>query len=246
MKKTLFLLLFLFPCLSPAQSLDWQIQDISFSTGDTVTADFSAYGFNQITAYQFAMLYDTAALKFVGVTFPPGNPMGLSLSGFSWHGKPGYNVKPRELRHLRSMTYGNTYADGTHGFSYVFMAKQSGTLSQKMTLAMCCLSPPLNPMSYRWPLTYQPLTVAYIAPAETTAAVSETLDGSVRIYPNPVTDYLNIESDKPVQVRIFNYSGQLTHESEFLTNAIYTLNNGVNLVWVTDGKETFLKTVVKE
>lgn len=244
-----YLILFLFiPLLSPAQSLDWQVQDIEFSTGDTVTADFSAYGFNQITAYQFAMIYDTGALVFVGVTFPPGNPipMGLSDGCFSWHGKPGYNVKPKELRHPRSMPAGKTYADGTHGFSYIFTSKQNGTLSDKVTFSTCCLYPPLNPISYRWILTPQPLTVAYIAPEETTATDTAPLEERVRIYPNPATDCLYIESDNPVQVRIFNFSGQLTHEAELLIQAIYTLDKGANLVWVTDGKETLLKTVIKE
>lgn len=244
--KHILLLLLLLPCLSPAQSLDWQVQDAEFSTGDTVTASFAAYGFNQITAYQFAMLYDTGALAFVGVTFPPGNPMGLSLGGFSWHGKPGYNVKPGELRHLRSMPAGKTYADGTHGFNYVFTAKQNGTLSQEMTLATCCLYPPMNPVSYRWVLTPQPLTVAYIAPSETTATGAPTLQERVRIYPNPTTEWLWIESPDPIEVKIFDFAGRLTHLDTVTASGFSGLTKGVNLVWVTDGKETFLKTVIKE
>lgn len=245
--KHIILLLLLLPYLSPAQSLDWQVQDTEFSTGDTVTADFSAYGFNQITAYQFAMLYDTGALAFVGVTFPPGNPMGLNTGCFSWHGKPGYTVKPGELRHARSMPYGKTYADGTQGFSYVFTAKQPGTLSQEMTLSTCCLYPPMNPISYRWVLNMQPLTVAYIAPAETTGVVEETLEEKVQIYPNPTHDALKIESEIPVLVQVFNFNGQLTNQAEITGKAwLWPLNEGVNLVWVTDGKETFLKTVIKE
>lgn len=243
MKKLLFILL-LSPILSAAQSLDWQITDKTFSAGDTVTADFSAYGFDSITAYQFAMLYDTGALAFIGVTFPPGNPMGLSSGGFSWHGKPGYNVKPGELRHLRSMPYSKTFADGTHGFTYVFTAKQSGTLSQKMTLATCCLSPPLNPMSYRWILNYQALTVSYVAPGELLSVTS--LKSQVRIYPNPTTDALWIDSPTPVIVRVYDAGGRLTNQAEITDKAaLWPLNDGVNIVCVTDGKKTFLKTVIK-
>lgn len=245
--KHLLPFLFLLPCLSPAQSLDWQIQDDEYTTGDTVPANFYAYGFNQITAYQFAMLYDTGALAFVGVTFPPGNPMGLSTNQFSWHGKPGYNVKPGELRHLRSMPYGKTYSDGTHGFSYVFVAKQAGTLSEDMALATCCLYPPLNPISYQWVLIPQSLTVAYIAPGETTATGAAPLEELVRIYPNPTSDGIHIQSPTPVQVRVFNYAGHLTAQTEITGTAwLSSLHTGVNLVWITDGSDVVLKTVIRE
>jgi hypothetical protein len=243
MKKLLFFLLF--PYLVTAQSLDWQVQDVDFSTGDTVVAEFRTYGFDTITAYQFAMLFDTAALKFVSVTFPAGNPMGLTTGHFSWHGKPGYNTKPRELRHLRSIPFGQTYADGTHGFSYVFVAKQSGTLSSKMSLSMCCLSPPLGPVSYRWILTAQPLTVAYIVPSTSVASTWPTLADQVRIYPNPTTDALTIECDAPVTVEIFSYTGTRTHRSEITKDDFLQLTPGANIVRITDGKTVVLRTVFR-
>lgn len=241
------LLLLLFPVFLQSQSLDWQIEDVTFQQGDTVRAEFRAFGFDSLTAYQMCMLFDTGALKFVAVTFPPGNPMQLSLGGFSWFGKPGYGaVKPREVRHLRSMPYSKTFADNTHGFSVVFVAKQSGVLSQKFTLSLSGLYPPLPPISYRWPLISQPLTVAYVLPAETTATDAPTLEESVRIYPNPTNGWLWIESPSPVQVRIFDYSGRMTHQDTVTASGFSNLTAGVNVVWVTDGKDTFLKTVIKQ
>jgi len=239
------LLLLLFPFFLQSQSLDWQIPDVTFNQGDTVRADFYAYSFDSITAYQMAMLFDTAALKFVAVTFPAGNPMGLSSDCFSWHGKPGYNVKPNELRHLRSMPYSKTFADGTPGFSYVFTVKQSGTLSEKLTLSTCCLYPPMNPISYRWVLVPQSLSVAFIAPSETTATGAPALADVVRIYPNPTAEWLWIESPTPVDIRIFDYAGRLTHQDTVTASGFSGLTRGVNVVWLTDGKETFFKTVIK-
>lgn len=240
------LLLLLFPVFLQSQSLDWQIEDQTLSQGQTVTATFVAFGYDSITAYQMAMNFDTGALAFVGVTFPTGNPQGLSLGCFSWPGKPGYNVKPGEIRHLRSMPYSKTFADGTPGFNYVFTAKQSGSLSQKLTLSTCCTYPPLSPYSYRWPVIEQPLTVAYVLPAETTATDAPTLEESVRIYPNPTNGWLWIESPSPVQVRIFDYSGRMTHQDTVTASGFSNLTAGVNVVWVTDGNETFMRTIIKQ
>lgn len=242
MKHVLFLLFF--PFLVSAQSLDWQVFDQDFTAGDTVTADFTVYGFNQITAYQFAMRYDTGVLAFIGVTFPPGNPMDLTTGCFSWHGKPGYNVKPGELRHGRSMPYGETFADGTSVFSYVFKAKQSGMLSQKCTLATCCLSPPLNPMSYRWVLEYQPLTVAYIS-AQELVGITENFEDKISIYPNPATDAITIECSAPMQVEIYNALGTLTYSGTVIQDAFTPLHKGSNIVRITDGKNVLIKTVFR-
>lgn len=244
MKQIILLLLLILPYLSPAQSLDWQIPDVQFSTSDTVQAQFYCFGFDSITAYQMAMKFDTGALKFIGVSFPDGNPMQISLGCFSWPGKPGYNVKPGELRHGRSMPYGSTFPDGTHGFSYVFVAKQSGALSQKLTLSTCCLNPPMNPMSYRWPLIYQPLTVAYVAP-EISATDAPALYLGVRIYPNPTSDVITIECDAPAQVEIYNTLGILTYRGSATQDQYFSLSPGANLIRVTDGKNVVLKTVFR-
>lgn len=242
MKKTLLFLLF--PLFLQAQSLDWQIPDVTFNQGDTVPADFYAYGFDSITAYQFAMLFDTGALAFVGVTFPPVNPMGLSDGCFSWHGKPGYNIKPGELRHARSMPYSKTFADGTHGFSYVFVAKQAGTLSQKLTLSTCCLYPPLNPISYRWVLVPQSLSVSYIEPAETTATDAPLFQ--VGVFPNPTAHGITIQTTEPVDVQIFDFNGRLTHAGNVEDTCVFwALNEGINIVFITNGRETYFETVIK-
>lgn len=147
-------------------NLPWTIEDKSYAAGDVVSAEFKVSNFNKIVAYQFAMKYNTDNLQFVGVEFPADNPLGLSTNCFSWAGKAGYRVKPNELRHLFSNPYGKTLADDTTLFKYVFKAKADGLLSENLGLATCCLNPPLNPMSYRFPLDYQTLTVKYTIPAE--------------------------------------------------------------------------------
>jgi len=80
--------------------------------------------------------------------------------------------------------------------TYKFVAKQAGSLSSKLTLATCCLNPPLNPMSYRWVLTYQPLTVAYIAPSEeTTTGTADAVGQAFNVYPNPYSGAFFVDAD---------------------------------------------------
>jgi len=145
-------------------NLSWTFEDKSYTTGDIVSAEFKVSKFNKISAYQFAMLFNTANLTFVGVEFPTANPLNLTANCFSWAGKPGYRVKPNEVRHLFSSPNGKTIADDSHVFSYVFKAKAASSLSQDLGVATCCLNPPLNPMAYNFPLHYQTLSVKCVAP----------------------------------------------------------------------------------
>lgn len=147
-------------------TLSWTYEDKSYKAGDLVTAEFKVSNFNKISCYQFAMLFDTTKLSFVGVEFPSDNPLKLTSDSFSWGGKKGYRVKPNEIRHLASFPVkdGKTLPDGTRLFNYVFTAKQEGTLSEDFAVATCCLYPPLSPIAYTFPLYPAKLTVSPIAP----------------------------------------------------------------------------------
>lgn len=206
MKNALFVILLLAPVLLSAQ-LNWTIQDVSFSTGDTVHAEFSVYDFDSISAYQMAMRFDTGALVFLGVAFPDDNPLDLSVPnefGF-------YQVNKGILRHLWSDIWSRTLDDGTHVFTYSFRAKQSGSLSADLWLATCCLNPPMNPMAYRYPLQYMPLTVVYVNQGAIVSTEENTDEMQVKVYPNPATDVLIVESPDVVNVEIYNIAGQRTH-----------------------------------
>lgn len=146
--------------------LTYLLEDKSYEAGDLVTAEFTTKDFNAITGYQFAMKFDSTNLSFVGVEFPASNPLGLTSGYFSWPNKPGYRVDPGTIRHLFSIPKGKTLADNTKIFSYVFKALKSGTLSDNLSLATCCLKLPLKPSAYYYKNNYQTFSVEYSNPLE--------------------------------------------------------------------------------
>ncbi len=176
------------------------------------------------------------------LTFTGAIP-GYDAGDWSWHGKPGYNLQPGEMRTLWTNPYGKTVSDGATTHTVWLVAKQSGSLSQSFTL--WANHPVLKPMHYKFPLIKGPLTVTYTA-AQQTTATTEPSALDVRIFPNPVADALTVECDAPVQVEIFNAVGTLTHRSVAATREqFFGLNAGANLVRVTDGETVIVKTVFR-
>lgn len=142
-------------------TLNWSIENKSYSKGDIVVAEFKVVNYTDIASYQFGMKFDTNNLEFVGVEFPATNPLQLSTNYFSWNGKPGYRVGPGEIRHLFSNAKGKTLPKNTKVFSYVFKAKQTGELDDNLSLATCCLSLPLKPLAYNSKLNLLNLSLTY-------------------------------------------------------------------------------------
>ena len=59
---------------------------------------------------------------------------------------------------------------------------------------------------------------------ETETGISENSEISVRIYPNPVSDYLNVEADKKIsELILINSTGQIV-KSKYFNNRSITLN----------------------
>ena len=153
-------------------NLLWKVEDKSYDKDDIVTAEFTVSNFSKISCYQFALLFDVTKLGFIGVEFPSDNPLALKSSLFSWGGKPGYKVKPNEIRHLASFPKGKTLADNTYVFSYVFKALEAGNLADNLSLSTCCLYPPMKPIAYNFPLNPQTLSVEFTELAEPTINIA--------------------------------------------------------------------------
>ena len=86
------------------------------------------------------------------------------------------------------------------------------------------------------------------------AGVKELANNSIRIFPNPTSNILNIESDfnlKDIQIEITNTLGQ-TLKSIYRLNAdrininIPDLPNGVYFLQLQSGEQRITKTVIKE
>lgn len=220
-----------------AQTLQWTYQNDSYQIGDTVEVQFKATGFTGIGAYQFALQFDTGALKLHLINNSPvtttGALYGLSQNNFSWHGKPGYpSILPWEIRTVWSNPYGKTIPSNTHVFSVWFVAKQNLNLCSEFWL--WSTHPILKPRAYKAiPLSVIPMTVLCTEPAPLVPNVASREDESVvQIYPNPVTQNLIIESTKEVKVQIFNLTGELTHKTQGKSLEFVGLSKGLNFVLV--------------
>lgn len=239
MRSLKLLLLFLLPYCASAQ-LNWSVQDISFSAGDTVRAEFQVFGFDSIAAYQFAMKFDTGALAFLGVSFPPANPLGLDAGDFGF-----YQVGKGILRHLWSNPYSQSVPDGSHIFTYIFKAKTASALSAKLWLQKTGLNPPLYPVAYDYFLNWMPLNVSFFAASEFTD-VDDIEETNVRVYPNPNSGAVTVESVVPVSVEIFNVAGQVTHRSNGVRMDFFSLEKGANQIRITDQGKTLTKTIITQ
>jgi len=147
MEKTLFILtiLFAFGCapspVSPSLTenkaatdrsavVDFQIQNVAFQPGQTVEAKYSVTGFTDLTAFQYAMQYDTAVLTYSHATFTGAIPdFNLDCCfGMEWM---GYFLEPGEVRTawVKYSPGGLTLPAGTVCYSLFFTAKHAGNLA---------------------------------------------------------------------------------------------------------------------
>lgn len=176
MKKTLILLsiLFFFGCtkeqvLIPTPenqqadsralpTVKFKVQNVAFLPGQTVEAKFTVRNFTDLTAFQFAMQYDTSKLLFSHTVATDAIPPTLYLS-VEWE---DYGLAPGEVRvaWVHDAAGGVTLPDNAQVFSFFFTAKKKGKLAG-------CF--PFWPDNYVFPpeasdgaFNILPLTVTYI------------------------------------------------------------------------------------
>ena len=124
----------LFPATNKAAAdrsalVAWTLPDATFTTGQTVEAKFSVSGFDDLTAFQFAMQFDTATLGYQNITFTGAIPyFNLDCIGMEWM---GYFLEPGEVRvaWVHYAAGGLSIPAGTECFSLFFTAKKAGTLA---------------------------------------------------------------------------------------------------------------------
>lgn len=110
--------------------LIWRVRDRVLKTGDTLRADFLAFGLTDVAAYQFALKFNTARLRFVRIEIlSPDLPLDPS-------GNFGlFNIAGGEIRTLWSAAAGYTLPAGAPVFRLVFATLTGGaTLSETLQL----------------------------------------------------------------------------------------------------------------
>lgn len=190
------------------QPLIWRVRDRVLKTGDTVNMNFLAFGFTDIAAYQFALKFDPAQLRFekIEILTPdlpldPGGNFGL------------FNIAAGELRTLWSAPQGITLPAATPVFRIVLTTLAGGNkLSDALHLDPAILSPVayntvLAPKIVR--LYYADYTKPADPRAETGEITALQLDQN---RPNPFCDCTQIGFTLPgagmVQLRILDATGR--------------------------------------
>jgi len=219
MKQLLFFLLL--SVTATAQSIDWDVEDVTFAAGDTVQARFQVYGFQDIGAIQFALKADTAKLQFDGLSFTGALP-GYSAECFSWYGLPGYALTPGEIRTVWSDPYGATVADGSEVFSVRFIAKSPGTLHENLWL--WSNHPVLKPLAYYSSLQSAPITVSFFSTG--------------------LSDTWTPQTDAPVQVEIYDQHLRLVQQS--VRADLRALDTGIYYIRTTQNHQSRTKSIFKQ
>lgn len=209
--KVLFVVVL--PVFVKAQSLDWNYTNVSFKAGDTVSVAFKTTGFNAIVGFQYAMKLDTSVLEFckVGTANSPivltGEFAGYKQGHFSWYGKPGYNLKPGEMRTVWSTAYGKTLPEGTHTHMVTLKAKKTGNLCSSFSL--WANHPVLKSFAAKFPSV--PIAQRILCTEVPQAITSREDEETIKIYPNPV--YETLYFNNTYQVSLFDMTGKLIVES---------------------------------
>ena len=139
-----------------AQTLPWTVQDGPIKKDQTFSVDFKVSDFTNITAYQFAIVFNPVNVEFVSVTFPQDNPLQLSTDDFGL-----WQLAKGNVRHVWSNPFGSTLDGNQHLFTYTFKAKKDSTVSSELKLGKYGLNPPMYPVAYKFPLAGIPLTLSY-------------------------------------------------------------------------------------
>ena len=209
MKIKFTLIAFIFTLMCNAQGIVFQVQNQSFFTGDTVEAVFSVSGFTGIGGFQYAMKFDTGALRWHGVTFT-GRIPNYNANKMSWHGKPGYNLKPGEIRTVWTSTYGSTCEDGeTHTIR--FIAKSSGQLSAKFGLWPGHWLKPSAAIAI--PATPIPLEFVFVDEGMFVSATEAEKNALMAVFPNPVGGdgkanvMVSLKEGSDIQINVVDSAG---------------------------------------
>ena len=214
MKQTLFIFCYLFSLTMNAQ-VNWYFPNQAFTAGDTVEARCHVAGFQNVGAFQYALLYDTAVLSIITAqpfTFTGNLPYD---NGSFSHGlmpglSPYTNLQANEIRTAWADPTVFNAPDSSHIYSIWFVAKQRGTLCQRL-IPYYGLMP--------WEIYNGPLTVE-LSQQVTCGALRrrpalQRDNGpalAVQVAPNPVREssllWIDMADAGPVQVSIFDAFGR--------------------------------------
>lgn len=247
--KQLILFFLLFSFTSQAQ-FTWSFEDRMFNAGDTVQARVWVSGFDSIGAFQYSLEYDsnnlmirldtpftfTGLIPYTSEEFSHGLQAGLS---------PYFYYPKNQIKTVWADPDSFTYPNG-HVYTIWFIARQSSTICESIKV----LNGPFDMPIEAWHqelITPVEMEVGCI-PARNPQWVGPKQEEheDVRIYPNPTSDFIYVDSTEPVKVVVINNVGEVIY-SDIVYSAdepIY-VEQGVNFVRIVTVDKTIIKQVFK-
>lgn len=249
MKQLVFF--FLFFSFSVQAQFKWSFEDRDFNTGDTVQVRVWVSGFDSVGAFQYSLEYDSNNLKIrldTPFTFTGLIPYGIG--DFS-HGlqaglSPAFYYPKNQIKTMWADPFTFTYPNG-HVYTIWFIARHSSTICESIKM----LNGPLDMPIEAWhqnlidPIEMLVGCIPARKPIRVEFPSREVLE-DIKIYPNPTSDFIYVDSTEPVEVTVLNQLGQLT-----FSNKVYSkdqpifIEQGVNVIRIISNDKTVLKQVYK-
>ena len=191
---------------STLPDLVWKVQDRVLEQDETFVAEFCAYNFDALLAFQFGLNFDPTKIQLLTIETIPGSPMDTGNFG-------AYNAANGEIRALLAMAQALSVPAGTPVFRLKFKVLQS---DMKLSEVLFLDELVLPAIAYDSAFAESGVELQY---STVTGTHDQPGAGSLQLFqnrPNPFNGTTTIGFILPdaceAQLRIFDVSGRLLME----------------------------------
>lgn len=236
------LLFFLFISFNLNAQFKWSFEDKDFNIGDTVPVRVWVSGFDSIGAFQYSMSYDTNSMRIrQDSPFTFTGLVPYDASDFSHGLQPGCSSAKNEIRTMWADPHTFTYPNG-HVYTIWFIAKRTTTICESIQM----LSGPMPVECWDQELIKPVEMIVGCIPLRKPPVNLPEPELDYRVYPNPSSDVIFVDSTEPVEVVVINSVGEIIYsDTVYSSDQSIPLDNGVNLVRIVTGDRTITRQVIK-
>lgn len=246
MKHLIFLFL-LFSYTTQAQ-FKWSFADKTFESGEIVPAQCWVSGFDSIGAFQYSIAYDSNLLSInLDTPFTFTGLVPYTSEEFSHGLQPGidtfFNYPKNRIMTAWADPHVHTYPNG-HVYTIWFTAKDRGTVCNAIYLLDGPNDMPIE--CWHENLTDPVEMQVGCIPARFPKWAGPTQEEEIRVYPNPSSDVIFVDSTEPVEVMVMNSVGEIIfHDRVYSADQSIPIHYGVNLVKIVTHEITITRQVIK-
>lgn len=234
--------------LSVQAQFKWSFEDRDFNLGDTVPVRVYVSGFDSIGAFQYSFSYDTNALSirldtpftFTGLIpwtsdeFAHGLQSGLS---------PFFYYPKNHIKTVWADPDTFSYPNG-HAYTVWFTARKTGSVCESIQMLNGPLDMPVE--CWHQDLIHQVEMVVDCIETRKPRVNLPEQELDYRVYPNPSSDVVHVDSTEPVQVVVVNSVGEIIYSGTvYSSDQSIPLEQGINLVRVVTSNRTITRQVIK-